>query len=132
MKKSIKKIVVVGVIVVALASSFMLGNTYASGGWRDAVTLKAIVDINKAGFDKTAELVTNLDTVVKDTILIEVEPMIDIREQQVEDELQVYFNEKVESLITDESGSMEVQFDGMAQNAIQTNINKIDTAFEGN
>ena len=132
MKKSIKKIVVVGVVVIALISSFMLGNTYASSSWRTAVTLKANSEISAAGFNKTAQLLTDLDTSVQDTVLVGVEPLIDSRAQLVENELQAYYNEKVESLIADESGSMEIQFDDMAQSIIERYQTEIDTAFEGN
>jgi hypothetical protein len=126
--RTARKILVGASIVVALCLSFVLGSM-AADDWKTAVVNQANTDINAAAFNKTEELLANMDTLIEDKVMTEVTPVIDTKETQAVDEIQTYFDTKVDQLVDSESANLNTTFDTITDSAVSRQIAKLEEAF---
>lgn len=96
MKNKTKKIVITSILGVALfATGSMVG---ANSDWMTQISVDASKEINSAGNTKTDSLLTNVDDKIKDKVIAKADPIIDEKMKQLQAELQVYFDTKLNSV----------------------------------
>ena len=132
MKKLNKKIITVLAMVVLIVTSFALGTFANNTPWKDTFTLEASQKINSAGHFKKIELLENIDDVISTAVIEAKTPMIENKQSLVEDELDNYFNLKLNELVNGENDEeLDAELDSITTNIIERCKVDIDAAFVG-
>jgi hypothetical protein len=132
MNKYLKRGLIVTTIVATLSGTFVLGVSAATNGWKDKILVKANKSIGEAGYAKKEALINNIDTAIEQKINAEYDGTIEQKEREVEQELDAYFNSKVDELTdTPEFDGIEGELDNVVDTVANRYKAEIDQAFEG-
>ena len=127
---SAKKVLVLGGAL-AVGLSF---NTIVEAGNNiyEQIKINANEEIGKAGYDKKQELVGNINASVEGAVQGKIDPKINESKENVENELDAYFNKKIEGITeTENYKKTEGEIKVIESSVTKRFKGEIDKAFEG-
>lgn len=127
-----KKLIIGGLAVLVIVGSFSVGVSAEKLGVVDKIKGTASKDIGAAGYNKKAELLDNIDSQIESKMAESVNPLVDEKEAMVEQELQAYFDAKLNAIVDQSLDSgLGSELDEVANGIIERYKAEIDNALEG-
>ncbi|MEC1725843.1 hypothetical protein P9E34_14075 [Schinkia azotoformans] len=123
-----KKLIIGSTALVIFSLGALTGG--ASSTWVQNLIADGNKRVNSAAYYKKEELIGNIDQKIQEKLSANMETKITVREQQVTQELEDYFNQKVESLNSpEESAFIDQELDKNASEIVDRYKLEIDNAF---
>ena len=127
--KNSKKAICIALIGVALTTSFLIGGyAEATSDFLSTVLAEAKKQIGSAGYNKKEELINNIDTEINKKIATKVNPIADEKAKKVQDELQTYFDSKIDAIVPD-TEPIETELENQVTEIYNRYKQEIDNAF---
>lgn len=124
----LKKKVLIGVSAVTLFGAGHL--TSGASSWANQVIVDGNKKVNTAAYNKKTELLSNLDQKIQEKLAQGMDSKISTREQQAEQELEEFFNQKVSEIDSyGEVAEIEKQLDVNLENTVGRYKEEISQAF---